>query len=123
MHRRFPKWTEEIIINFTETICIDTTSLAGNIVSVENICPNSSGESVVFEYDEISHCVTFTGIAPGLDEGCFLLMDHFGNTDTANVCVNVLLPENGIIIDTILIGTNESYCIDTTEFGRQHNKY
>lgn len=109
------KWTDTLLINFTETICLDTTSLPGTIISVENVCPDESGESVVFEYDEITHCVTYTGIAPGLDQGCFLLMDEFGNLDTAYVCVYVLLPEVGTIIDTILIGTNETYCIDTTE--------
>ncbi len=109
------KWTDTIFINFTETVCVDTTSLPGNIISVENICPDESGQSVVFEYDENTHCVTYTGIAPGLDQGCFLLMDNFGNVDTAYVCVNVLLPEVGTIIDTILIGTNETYCIDTIE--------
>lgn len=109
------KWTDSILINFTEVICIDTTSLPGNIISVENICPDDSGESVVFEYDEDTHCVTYTGMAEGLDQGCFLLMDHFGNVDTAFVCVNVGLPEVGTIIDTILIGTNETYSIDTTE--------
>ena len=109
------KWVDSILINFTNTLCIDTTSLPGNIISVENVCPDESGESVVFEYDEITHCVTYTGIAPGLDQGCFLMMDEFGNLDTAYVCVYVLLPEVGTIIDTILIGTNETYCIDTTE--------
>ncbi|MEO1258363.1 MAG: gliding motility-associated C-terminal domain-containing protein [Bacteroidota bacterium] len=109
------KWNDEIYINFTDSICVDTTTLTGTIISVENICPDESGESVVFEYDENTHCVTYTGIAEGLDEGCFLLMDEMGNVDTAYVCVNVLLPEVGTIIDTILLGTNELYCIDTTE--------
>ena len=109
------KWTDSLLINFTETLCVDTTGLPGTIVSVENICPDDSGTSVVFEYDETTHCVTYTGIAPGLDQGCFLLMDEFGNVDTAYVCIAVLLPEVGTIIDTILIGTNSSYCIDTTE--------
>ena len=109
------KWNDELLINFTKVICVDTTALPGNIVSVVDVCPDENGESVVFEYDETTHCVTYTGIAPGLDQGCFLMRDEFGNTDTAYVCVNVLLPENGIIIDTLVVGTDETYCIDTTE--------
>ena len=109
------KVDDSILINFTETICLDTSSLPKAIISVENICPDESGESVVFEYDENTHCVTFTGIAPGLDQACFLLMDELGNVDTAYVCINVLPPDVGTIIDTILLGTNETYCIDTTE--------
>lgn len=109
------KITDSLLINFTDTYCLDTSFLLGNIVSVENICTNLSGEHVVFEYDENTHCVTYTGIAEGLDEACFLLTDEFGNTDTVNVCVAVGLPENGTIIDTILIGLNETYEIDNSE--------
>lgn len=109
------KITDSLLINFTETICIDTTFLPGYIISAENICPDDSGESVVFEYDDITHCVTYTGISEGLDQGCFMLTDNFGNTDTVFVCIETLLPEAGTIIDTILIGLSETYCIDTTE--------
>jgi hypothetical protein len=70
---------------------------------------------VVLEYDETTHCVTYTGIAPGLDQACYLLTDQLGNQDTAYVCVFVKLPDPGIIIDTILLGQDETYCFDTTE--------
>lgn len=109
------KITDSLVINFTETVCVDTSNIPGTIVSVENLCPGQSGESVVFEYDEDTHCVTYTGIAEGQDDACFLLTDHFGNTDTAFVCISVGLPKNGTIIDTILIGLNETYGIDNSE--------
>ncbi len=109
------KWNDTLVVNFTKTLCIDTTALPGIIQTVDNICPGESGESVVFEYDETTHCVTYTGIAPGLDQGCFLLTDEFGNADTAYVCVYVRLPESGIILDTLLLGQNQIYCMDASE--------
>ncbi len=109
------KVVDTIFINFSNVYCIDTSTLQGDVVSVENLCPGESGESVDFEYDENTHCVTYTGFAEGLDQACYLLTDQFGNTDTVFVCVYVRLPETGIIIDTILLGQNETYCIDTTE--------
>jgi gliding motility-associated-like protein len=109
------KINDSLLINFTDVHCVDTSNLPGEIISVENLCPGESGESVVFEYDEDTHCVTYTGIEVGLDQGCFLLTDQFGNMDTVYVCVDVRLPENGTIIDTLLIGLDETYCIDTSE--------
>lgn len=109
------KITDTLLINFSHTYCIDTTNLPGGITSVENLCPADSGESVDFEYDEATHCITYTGFSVGLDQACYLLTDEFGNTDTTYLCVFVRLPETGIILDTILLGQNKIYCIDTTE--------
>lgn len=109
------KVMDTLLINFSGIHCIDTTALPGAIVSVENICPGESGQSVDFDYDENTHCISYTGFAVGLDQGCFLLTDQFGNTDTTFLCVFVRLPETGTIIDTILLGQNETYCFDTTE--------
>ncbi len=113
--RTSQKMTDTILINFSNTICVDTTQLPGAIASVENICPDESGQSVVFEYDEATNCIEYMGIGQGLDMACFLLTDVFGNQDTVNACVYVRLPETGIIIDTILLGQSETYCFDNTE--------
>ncbi|MEZ4961793.1 MAG: gliding motility-associated C-terminal domain-containing protein [Saprospiraceae bacterium] len=109
------KVVDTVLINFSDVICLDTSILPGAILSVENLCPGESGESVDFEYDETTHCVSYTGFAVGLDQACYLLTDVAGNTDTVFVCVYVKLPESGIIIDTILLGQNETYCLDSIE--------
>jgi gliding motility-associated-like protein len=114
-NRHSQKMNDTIFVNFTETYCLDTTGLPGTIVSVTNLCPGGSGESVEFIYDFATHCVTYTGIEPGSGQACFLLADAQGNLDTAYVCVFVMLPETGIIIDTVLLGQNETYCFDTSE--------
>lgn len=109
------KVSDTIVVNFTQMHCLDTLRLPGNIVLVENLCPDDSGTYVAFEYDESTHCVTYTGLAPGTERGCFLLTDSFGNQDTAYVCVTVRLPESGIILDTLLLGQVATYCPDNSE--------
>ncbi|GAB4256705.1 MAG: hypothetical protein Kow0027_23900 [Saprospiraceae bacterium] len=109
------KLTDTMFINFTETLCIDTLQLPGIIESVTNICPDDSGTHVAFEYDELTHCVTYTGLAPGTDNACYLLVDEFGNRDTVRVCVTVRNPQSGIILDTLLLGQSETYCVDDLE--------
>lgn len=109
------KVVDSLLINFTDTFCLDLSNILGNVVSIENICPEESGESVDFDFDPVTNCVIYTGFAPGLDQACFLITDDYGNTDTTTLCVYVGLPETGTIIDTIALNTNESYCIDTTE--------
>lgn len=109
------QFVDTIFVNFTETYCIDTLQLPGAIVMVENICPDDSGTHVVFEYDEATHCVSYTGLAPGTDSGCFLLTDSFGNQDTVYVSITVRMPESGIILDTLLLGQSATYCPDNSE--------
>ncbi len=109
------KVVDTLIINFGSIYCLDLGNVPGTVVSIENICEDESGESVDFEFDPVTNCVTYTGFAPGLDQACFLITDDYGNTDTTTICVYVRLPETGTIIDTIVLGSNEIYCIDTTE--------
>lgn len=109
------KIVDTLIINFDSVYCLDLGNVPGTVVSIENICPDESGQSVDFEFDPVTNCVTYTGFAPGLEYACFLITDDYGNTDTTTICVYVRLPETGTIIDTLLLGTNETYCIDTTE--------
>lgn len=113
--RQSQKLYDTLYVNFTETICIDTMQLPGVIESVTNLCPDDSGFQVAFEYDELTHCVTYTGLAPGTERACYLLEDEFGNRDTVYVCVTVQLPQSGIILDTLLIGQSKTYCVDNSE--------
>ncbi|MEK7257618.1 MAG: gliding motility-associated C-terminal domain-containing protein, partial [Bacteroidota bacterium] len=109
------KIMDTLLVNFTGSFCIDTSSLPFPVESVENLCPGDSGESVDFDYDPATHCVTWTTFMQGQDQACFLLTDTMGNTDTVYFCVIVTVPESGIILDTILLGQSETYCFDISE--------
>ncbi len=69
--------------------CLETNELAGNITSIENICPESSGTSINFEIDNISLCVNGSSIAMGEDTACIVICDEFAVCDTTHIIYNV----------------------------------
>ena len=108
--------TDTILINFSETFCLDTTQLPGTVLAVENICPDQSGTFVDFEVDETTWCVTYTGFAPlGSDQGCFVLTDDLGFTDTTYLTVYVDVPQAETITDTIAVDAVQQFCLDAEE--------
>lgn len=106
------KITDEILINFSGTACLDTTELPGNIEEIQIGC---GGMGIDFEIDETNYCVTYTGILPGIDTSCVLLIDEFGNIDTTYFCIDVTLPEVGTISEMLPCGTTVTSCLETNE--------
>ena len=96
------------------TVCIDTTELMGNLVSMTNICPTQSGVVAMFELVDSSYCVNYEGLSPGENSACIVVCDDLGICDTTTIVVTVLL-QPGIIVDTIMVGDTGTVCIDTTE--------
>ena len=107
---------DTLLINFTETFCLDTTQLPGTVLAVENICPDQSGDFVDFDVDETTWCVTYTGFAPlGSDRACLVLTDDLGFTDTTFLNVYVDVPQSTIVTDTIAPDAVQQYCLDADE--------
>ncbi len=100
----------------TVEFCIDTMSLTalGNIVSIENICDSLSGESVIFELDS-NYCVTYTGIALGVDTACIEICDDMGICDTTYFVITVI-HDSELVKDTIFPGEIVTFCLDTSFF-------
>ncbi|MEY3051366.1 MAG: hypothetical protein RLY31_1151 [Bacteroidota bacterium] len=113
------KIVDSVLIHFSADYCIPAAVLPGTVVSVENICPASSGQFVQFSIDTAALCVNYTGFAPGLEEVCILLRDEFGNTDTTTLCVFVLLPPPLTVIDTVVVGAFDVFCLDTSQLAGQ----
>ncbi len=104
------------IFEDTVTYCIDTMAIEGlgEIVSIQNVCDSLSGESVIFTVDS-NYCVTYTGIALGVDTACIEICDVEGNCDTTLFIVDVI-HDSEIVIDTIFPGEIVTYCLDTSIF-------
>ncbi len=109
------KIVDTLIINFDGTWCLDTTELPGQIVGIENACPDQSGTSVDFELDGATWCVTGLAINPGTDTACVVLRDEFGNTDTTFLCITVIMPPTDCIYDTIQVGQTRTWCPDMSQ--------
>ena len=93
----------------TDTYCIDTTELLGNIVSISNDCPNQSGNMVAFDIVDSTYCVNYLGLSPGENTACIVICDDLGMCDTTTIIVTVLvdtiaLPDVLPDVDTTLIG-------------------
>jgi|GEM_PF-1120313 len=104
-----------ILINFTDTFCMDTTVLPGIIDTIFNICADSSGTNVNFTIDPDTYCVRYQGIGIGTDPACIVLCDDAGHCDTTVLLVTVIPPMSESITTEIFFGEEEQVCIDTTE--------
>ncbi len=105
--------TDTIGIGQVMTICCDTSelNLEGNIISMMNLCADSSGLMVDFDLDTINNCITYTGLDIGIDEACILFCDDLGFCDTANFVITVR--DANVILDTIFLNFDTvRYCMD-----------
>lgn len=104
-----------IPINMTDTYCIDTTELEGNIVSMQNACPLAAGGNADITFDSENFCVTYSGINIGTDSVCVVLVDDLGGRDTTTLIINVVPPMLDTIYASINIDEMDVYCPATDE--------
>jgi len=86
-----PEWVIDTVFIFeTDTFCIDTTELPGNmIVSFENVCEDAASGDVDFYLDPTTLCVYYTGLEVGKDTACIVACDDLGYCDTTYFCIYV----------------------------------
>lgn len=80
---------DTILFGQNKTYCIDATELAGNIVSIENFYPVSSGNEVKFDIDDLTLCVEAQSLGIGTDTAGILLCDSYGVCDTTFLIITV----------------------------------
>ena len=85
--------SDSIFINQNLYYCLDTSQLAGNIVSIENICDDST--FVKYEIIDSNFCVSYEGRTLGSASACVVLTDEYGVTDTTFFCTEVV-PYTGL---------------------------
>ena len=57
----------------TDTLCLVGLPINGNLVSIENLCPELSDDNVHFTFDEINGCVIYEGLTIGIDSACLIV--------------------------------------------------
>jgi len=103
----------------TDTFCLDSSELAGIIISIGNICPENASGQVDFTVDSSTNCISYTGLQTGVDTACIVLCDSFGVCDTTIIITEVgEMPtgDNTILTDTLYPNQRDSFCFDF-EFG------
>ena len=83
-------YRDTILVNQSDTLCLPTNELEGNIMSVENVCEDSSGEFVIFEIINGEPCVTCLGTEIGTDSACIVICDDLGLCDTTYMFITVI---------------------------------
>ena len=83
---------DTIFLGNSNTYCIDSTELAGNIVSIDNFCDTLSGNSVDFQINAINLCIDGQAVDLGTDTACIVICDDFGICDSTTYIVTVIDP-------------------------------
>jgi gliding motility-associated-like protein len=102
------------------TACIDATTvqIPGPIVSMTNLCPELSGESVNFQIDFDNLCVNYGGLSPGPDTACIQLCDALGNCDTFHFYITTedcTIMEPQSYCDTVYVFQTDTFCLDLSQ--------
>ncbi len=115
-------FVDTIFVSEIDTFCIDTTELFGNIISIENVCEDLSGEFVLFELIDGVWCVSYEGVEVGTEEACIVVCDDLGFCDTTYMFITVEemyfggWPKPPIAVDDFEnIGQNETINIEVLE--------
>ncbi len=82
-------FVDSVYVFETDELCIDTTELPGNVVSIDNFCLDNSGTEVEFFINPLTYCVEYTGLAIGKDTACIEVCDDLGYCDTTYMCIYV----------------------------------
>ena len=106
-------YVDTITLSESGTVCVDVSDLNGNIVSVTDLCPDASGESVVFDVDNNTFCVDYEAISVGTDSICLQICDDLGQCDTAYIIVTVVPDAPEIIVTDLPLGDTDTICIDS----------
>ncbi len=100
--------------------CIDTSTLeiVGEVVSMTSVCPGLSGESVSFELDTIGFCVSYVGVAIGIDTACIEFCDAAGNCDTISYFIETdtcSLVTPNVYCDDVFVFQTDTFCLDLSQ--------
>jgi gliding motility-associated-like protein len=104
-----------LIFDDATTYCLDTDTLPGNIISVVDICEDENGESVIFQIDDGTYCIDYSGITEGVDTACILLTDDLGNQFLTTFIITAIEITAEVFCDTIFINDPMIFYPDTTE--------
>ncbi|MEL6865116.1 MAG: gliding motility-associated C-terminal domain-containing protein, partial [Bacteroidota bacterium] len=106
----------EVLIGFTDTLCINVASLQGDLDTIYNYCEAASGTAAeVLILETTQNCVELTGFEIGMDTACIVICDVEGFCDTTILVIEVIPPQIDTISETVLLGETDRYCIDTSE--------
>jgi len=107
--------TIDLVVGFTDTICLDTSIFQQLLDTIYNDCPAASGTFADIVPIPNSNCIEINGEAIGTDSACIVLCDELGFCDTTILQINITAPNRDTIREVVMVGDQSTYCLDTTE--------
>ncbi len=108
---------DSVAVGDSDTFQLDLTELLGNLVSVENICEDLSGDNVSFEI--VGETVIYTGISPGIDTACVVVCDDLNICDTTILIITAFVNDMDTTItavdDAVITGEGQVVLIDVLQ--------
>ena len=100
--------------NSTETFCLDTSELPGNVVSIEPICEaenvNQYASLTSFDTD---YCLNISGLEMGEQSSCYQVCDDFGFCDT--MYLNITVTQQIFMSAELPVAIADDYTINEGE--------
>ena len=107
-----------VTLTTTDTFCIDTTLLTGNLVSVDNLCPNLSGPIVDVNILGLTGCIEMTGMNIGVDTVCLAVCDSYNHCDTTIIIMESDVPKPDTMDIEMIIYSDTMICVDFSDLPR-----
>jgi gliding motility-associated-like protein len=108
-------FSDTISVGLRRTTC-EVALPTGTLNSFTNICPQNSGNNVVFELDAGTSCVTYRGLAVGTNTACIRACNVDNVCDTTTITIQAIpyvapvVPTRFTYNDTITVGLTRSKC-------------
>ena len=84
-------------VGATDTVCIATNQLTGNLDTMEDVCADTTASAVSFTLETNTYCLEYTGLDDGVDTSCIVICDDMGMCDTTYVIVtSSSTPQNNL---------------------------
>ncbi|MEO0041407.1 MAG: hypothetical protein RL329_855 [Bacteroidota bacterium] len=88
--------------------------------TITNSCAGASGTRINFTVDAITRCVTYTGVAIGIDSACIVICNAAGVCDTTYIRILGVQPNIPLVtpsVDTVRMPVlgNRTFCPDPSE--------
>lgn len=109
----------EMILGQNYEACLDLSEISGRAEEISNLCPQNSGNSVLFTINDLSLCLEIESLAAGLETICIEFCDENGICDNVEYRISVIddgtTSPPSAVDDQINISYNESITIDICE--------
>ncbi|HNG89592.1 MAG TPA: gliding motility-associated C-terminal domain-containing protein, partial [Saprospiraceae bacterium] len=106
-----------VLVGQNGLYCLDTTRIAGPIVSVSNDCPQGSNGNAASSIDLGTKCVALIGNVPGQDTLCLRICNAAGECALTRLVVRVVEKADTLVAVPDRVSTLRDYQVEISALG------